>query len=110
MCGDLWKSSAEVRNSVQKILWICAGLPIALAVTGSAVAFLSSTGGDFGTACDEYARRLEKKRGNLGDESTMEGMSLNAGILLSLEFLQYKLLKGKAKTVDCIKDLYVSCV
>ncbi len=52
----------------------------------------------------EYARRLEKKRGNLGDESTMEGMSLNAGILLSLESCSI-ILKEKAKTVDCITDL-----
>ncbi len=57
--------SPELRNSVHKILCISAGLPIAPAVMGSAVAFLSSTLGDFGTACDEYATHLEKKRGNL---------------------------------------------
>ncbi len=40
VCAETFgNQSAEVRNSVQKILWICAGLPIALAVTGSAVAF-----------------------------------------------------------------------
>ncbi len=80
-------------------------------MTGSAVAFLSSTLGDFGTACDEYATRLEKKRVDLGNEETMEGLSLNAGIVLSLEFLQDELLKRKVKTVRSMSDLYVSlCV
>ncbi len=102
---------SELSSSAQKILRICAGLPIALAVTGSAVAFLASTRFDFETACDEYARRLEKKRGNVGDKNTTEGMSLDAGILLSLEFLQDELSKRKLKTDLSISDLYTSlCV
>ncbi len=90
----------EIRSSVHKILRICAGLPIALAVTGSAVAFafLSITPSDFEKACDDYARRLERKRSYLGDEDTMEGTSLNASILLSLEFLQDEMLRRKVKT------------
>ncbi len=51
----------RLRNSVRIILGICAGLPIALAVTGSAVAKLSRACGDFDTACDTYAARLKKK-------------------------------------------------
>ncbi len=85
--GEIIGSQAQgLRNSVQKILGICAGLPIALAVTGCAVAFLSSAYGDFDTACDTYATRLEKKRNHLGDEDSVEGRSLNASIMLSLEF------------------------
>ncbi len=103
--------SAGLRNSVQKILEICAGLPIALAVTGSAVRRLSTAFADFDTACDDYARRLEKKRSILGDERTMEGMSLNASILLSLEFLQDDFVTRELNTDHSISDLYTSlCV
>ncbi len=63
-------------------------LPIALTVTGSDVAFLSSAQGDFSTACHAYATRLAKETINLGDKITTEGTkSLNASITLSLEFL-----------------------
>ncbi len=41
----------------------------------------------------------------------MEGSSLNASILLSLEFLQDELLRRKVKTDRSISDLYTSlCV
>ncbi len=103
--------SPGLRNSVQKSLYICAGLPIALAVTGSAVALRSGTLGNFETAYDAYATRLKKKRGNRGDEDTTDGTSLNAGILLSLECLQDELSKRKVKTDHFIFDLYTSlCV
>ncbi len=66
---------------------------------------LSIAHGDFDTACDAYARRLERKRSKLGDEVTMEGTSLNASILLSLEFLQDELRRRKVKTDRSISDL-----
>ncbi len=101
----------KLRNRVQKILRVCAGLPIALAVTGSAVVLLSSKYGNFETACHGYATRLEKKRGSIGDEDTTEGTSLNAGIILSLEFLQDEFLKRREKIDYCMSDPYISlCV
>ncbi len=39
-------------------------------------------------ACGLYATWLEKKTSSVGDEETMEGATLNAGIMLSLEFLE----------------------
>ncbi len=104
-----------ITDSVSKILCICGGLPIALAVTGCAVARLTSDLGDFEGACDAYAPRLERKRSALGDEDTVEGLSLNAGILLSLEYLEVEFVKWKAKCAvqieHTISDLYTSlCV
>ncbi len=110
--GDAFGNQASgLRRSVRIILGICAGLPIALAVAGSAVAFLSDAHGDFDTACDAYGTRLENKRNILGDEESMEGTSLNACILLSLEFLYEEFLKRKVQTDHSIYDLYTSlCV
>ncbi len=45
------EGSCKAGSSILKILRICAGLPIALAVTGCAVAFLSRMHGDFESAC-----------------------------------------------------------
>ncbi len=67
------KGTSNARSSILKILRICAGLPIALAVTGCAVAYLSRAHGDFESACESYATRLEKKTSSVGDEETMEG-------------------------------------
>ncbi len=64
--------NAEIRSSVQKILYICGGLPIALAVTGSAVSFLTITHGDFETACDAYARRWRGKEATLAMRTQWE--------------------------------------
>ncbi len=88
----------KIRKSVSKILSLCGGLPIALSVTGAAVAFLTNAGGNFESACDTYSVQLEKRRTCLGDEDTMEGRSLNAGILLSLEYLEAEFLSLKTKT------------
>ncbi len=94
----------ELRDSVQKTLLMCGGLPIALAITGSAVAFLSRALGDFDIACDEFATRLEEKRSTIGDEDWVDGSALTAAILLCLELLQ-------VKTDHSLKDLYTSlCV
>ncbi len=90
-------------KSILKILKICGGLPIALAITGSAVAFLSCSHGNFDRACDAYATRLEKKTISLGDEDTLEGTSFNAGILLSLEYLGTEIIKWKVKRSPNIK-------
>ncbi len=58
----------ELRTSVSKILTVCGGLPIALAVTGCAVALLARTRGNFEAACDTYATALEEKSADPGDE------------------------------------------
>ncbi len=69
---------------------------------------------NFESACDAYATRLEKKTISLGDEDTLEGTSLNAGILLSLEYLNTEIIKWKVKRSLNIKysisDLYTSLV
>ncbi len=55
---------------------------------------------------------MEKKTISLGDEDTLEGTSLNAGILLSLEYLDTEIIKWKVKRSLNIKyyisDLYTS--
>lgn len=82
-----WKAPQEPdgkrRRSVSTILRICAGLPLALAVTGCAVAFLAEKFGDDESACDDYASRLEKLRRELGEEQAEGSTSLNAAICLS---------------------------
>ncbi len=72
-------------------------MPIALAIAGCAVALLTRTHGNFERACDAYAVRLERKNVSLGDEDTIDGTNLNAGILLSLEYLEVEYLKWKTK-------------
>ncbi len=65
----------------------------------------------FETAYDAYSTRLERKRSSLGDGKTMEGMSLNAAILLSLEFRQVEFLRRNAKNDHAISGVYTSlCV
>ncbi len=115
VCDVAADDGVKIRKSVSKILSVCGGLPIVLSVTGAAVAFLTSSRGNFGSACDAYSVQLEKKRSGLGDEDTMEGKSLNAGILLSLEYLEAEFLSLKSKTnlrvEHSISDLYTSlCV
>ncbi len=82
-CSADGKSGAphrrNLRSSLKKILVVCGGLPIALAVTGCAVRFLASAHGDFDRACDIYSVHLDGKRRGLGDEETMEGTSLTPG-------------------------------
>ncbi len=98
MCkASVAKGTSKAGSSILKILRKCAGLPIALAVTGCAVSFLSQAHGNFESACDVFATRLEMKTSSVGDEETMEGRILNAGIMLSLEFLEVELSKLKAK-------------
>ncbi len=54
--------SPQVRASVSKVLSICGGLPIALSVTGCAVALLVRLYGTFEKACDEFLDKLGKKK------------------------------------------------
>ncbi len=67
------KGNFKRKNSILKILRIFAGLPIALAVIGCALAYLSRAHVDFESACDNFVTRLEKKTSSLGDEKTMGG-------------------------------------
>ncbi len=104
-----------LRQSVTKILARCAGLPIALSVSGSAVAFLVRSVGTFETACEIYAADFEARPTKLGHERDPDGSSLNDGIFLSLKYLQVEFMRWKETTaVDTkrtIRDLYASlCV
>lgn len=70
----------EQLASVEGILRLCAGLPIALAVTGIFVVARLSLGYTFATVCDRYYKELEQKT-NLG-ATILEG-----AIKLSLDYL-----------------------
>lgn len=75
--------------SVQGILRLCAGLPIALSVTGGFVAASVCSGLDFQYACDSYPKSLEA-RTNFG------ASILESAIKMSLEYLDSTLLKSLA--------------
>lgn len=75
--------------SVQGILRLCAGLPIALSVTGGFVAASVCSGLDFQYACDSYSKSLEA-RTNFG------ASILESAIKMSLEYLDSTLLKSLA--------------
>ncbi len=68
-----------------------------MAVTGTAAAFLSYSHGDFERTRNAYATLLEKKTISLCDEDMMDGTSLNAGILLSLDYIVAEIMKWKVK-------------
>ncbi len=108
-------SSILACSSASKILQICGGLPIALSIAGCAVSVLLRLYGTFEKACNVYSVKLEKKRITIGDKYDPEGKSLNAGILLSLEYLEVEFSQWKAQAYleleHTITDLYTSlCV
>lgn len=74
----------ERLSSVQGILGLCAGLPIALAVTGGFVAAQMSLGYNFESVCEKYFTGHEEKT-NLG------APILERALTLSLEYLCAKL-------------------
>ncbi len=85
----------DISPSMAKILSRCGGLPIALSVSGCAVALLVRRFGDFERACDFYVTDLEEGRLGLGTERDPGGKSLSECILLSLKYLQIEFLKWK---------------
>ncbi len=60
------ESGTDVSPSMGKILRWCGGLPIALSVTGCAVAYLMRTGWSFEGACDSYVKDFEERRTGSG--------------------------------------------
>ncbi len=60
------ESEADVSESMGKILRWCGGLPIALSVTGCAVAYLMRTGWRFQLACDSYVKDFEEEKNGSG--------------------------------------------
>ncbi len=102
----------EDKSSVSKVLLLCGGLPIALSVAGCAVAKLAKLHKSFASACDDYEVQLKKTKAFLREKPGFIGVSLNAGILLSLECLEPEYEKWKedygVDTKHTIKDLYVS--
>ncbi len=98
--------------NVSKILSFCAGLPIALSISGSAIAYLTRTLGTFESACEIYVTDFEHKATNLGDERNPEGKRLNDCIRLSLQYLEAKFTDWKERnSVNIeftISDLYTS--
>ncbi len=100
---------------MKKILGWCAGLPIALSVSGSAVALLAENLDTLEEAFNKYATDFEARATNLGDEPDPDGSRLSDGIHLSLEYSQKEFSNWKErKAVDIkhsINDLYASlCV
>ncbi len=83
----------DVSPSITKILIRCGGLPIALSVSGCAIALLVRHFGNFERACDLYVTDLEDGRSGLATERDPGGKSLSDGILLSLKYLQIEFLK-----------------
>ena len=101
---------AEVESSVGKILLLCGGLPIALAVAGCGVASLAHVHGNFKSACILYAKQLEDKVIDLGEEKIGGCGSLNAGIAPSLECMEANW-EDAAETGHSAMELYTSlCV
>ncbi len=105
----------ENGSSISTIVSMCGGLPIALAVTGCAVAYLANLYCYFQKACGEYSEKLEDKLVWIGQGNAMEGTSLDGGIFLSLEFLEAELFHWKKTSpfniAYSISDLYTSlCV
>ncbi len=101
--------------SVTKILQWCAGLPIALSVSGSAVALLVRNVGSLEMACEIYANDFEERAMNLSDKRDRDGSRLSDGILLSLKYLQVEFSNWKEREsveIDrTIRELYTSlCV
>lgn len=84
----------EALASVQGILGLCAGLPIALAATGGFVAVRVSLGYSFKSVCDMYLKDVEEKP-NLG------ATILEHAINLSLECLNSEL-----KTMSALSSQY----
>ncbi len=61
-------SRGDISRSISKILARCGGLPIALSISGCAVALLVRHSGSFERACDIYVTDLEDGRSCLGVE------------------------------------------
>lgn len=92
-------------EAARGILGLCAGLPIALAVTGDAVSFRVHVGLRFQTACEKYLELLS--------ESVVSGLHvLDAAISLSLDSLQDCFNEdGDPKTPYTLQEMYCSlCV
>lgn len=84
--GSRPSEQVEKISAVQEILNLCAGLPIALAVTVRYIASRVSSGFDFEYACDTFLEDLKEK--------AYPGSSfLDAAIKLSLEYLDAELKK-----------------
>ncbi len=101
--------------SVPKILSFCGGLPIALSITGSAVAYLIRTSGTFENACEIYVTDFEHRARNLVEEENPEGKRLSDCISLSLQYLETEFSDWKKRNsvnIDfSVSDLYASlCV
>ncbi len=112
---SLLQGWANLFPSMVKILTWCGVLPIALSVTGSAVAYVVRGIGSVERACDFYVTDFEERRTNLGVERDPHSTSVSDGVFLSLKYLRIEFKKWKApKAVDVehtIIDLYASlCV
>lgn len=94
----------EQHASVQGILGLCAGLPIALALTGGFIASRVSSGLEFKFVCESYLQELEEKV-SLG-ASVLEG-----AIKLSLSYLnsEQKKLRMLFLSILCTKCDKLMC-
>lgn len=105
---EVFRSWEEQPSAVQSILSLCAGLPIALAVTSRVVALRVALGSSFGHACSSYlANIIRLKRLGLSD--------LYARIRLGLESVEKDLARNKLLICPSLKhsmgDMYTSlCV
>lgn len=83
-CRDAVGEEKHNVASVKGILFLCASLPIALAVTGGFVSTQVSTASGFTDVCDTYFNALKEK-------SNWGGSILKSAIELSLEYLDREL-------------------
>lgn len=92
-------------RAARRILDVCGGLPILLALAGETIAVRVGTGFRFGSACEKYFQ--------LFSDATRSGVSvLDAAINISLDSLQERAKQdGKLTTVYPFRELYCSlCV